>query len=139
MRNPWRYKIRCVFLSQGRIRRIIARTRDDGFSFVNTNNRRTRKKKSNQHHHHHFIVIDREKEREKRHAEFFFGSPSSSSNSIQSSKFSFFLPRQLFLFPFFLALSYSLLFSIKINASSIVNSVGSFSSGIVAFKDLYLM
>ena len=46
MRNPWRYKIRCVFLSQGRIRRIIARTRDDGFSFVNTNNRRTRKKRA---------------------------------------------------------------------------------------------
>ena len=32
-----------------------------------------------------------------------------------------------------------ILFSININASSIVNSVGSFSSGIVAFNDLYLI
>ena len=33
----------------------------------------------------------------------------------------------------------SFLFSININASSIVSSVGSFSSGIVAFNDLYLI
>ena len=39
----------------------------------------------------------------------------------------------------YFALSYSFLFSIKIIASSIVNSVGSFSSGIVAFSDLYLI
>ena len=41
-------------------------------------------------------------------------------------------------FFFFLFLSYSLLFSINIKASSMVNSVGSFSSGIVALRDLYL-
>jgi len=38
-----------------------------------------------------------------------------------------------------LFLSYSFLFSIRIKASSIDNSVGSFSSGIVAFNDLYLI
>ena len=42
-------------------------------------------------------------------------------------------------FLFFFFLSYSLLFSINIKASSIVSSVGSFSSGIVAFNDLYLI
>ena len=44
----------------------------------------------------------------------------------------------LFLF-FFLFLSYSFLFSINTKASSIVISLGSFSSGIVALSDLYLI
>ena len=39
----------------------------------------------------------------------------------------------------FLFLSYSFLFSISIKASSMVISTGSFSSGIVAFNDLYLI